>query len=65
MADQKGWDLVAEVMQRWVGYRDAQWVILGTGEDTYHRLLYRLSREHAHKVAAAEPIRASARPIKR
>ncbi len=52
LADQKGWDLVAEVMQRWVGHRDAQWVILGTGEDTYHHLLYRLSREHSHKVAA-------------
>jgi starch synthase len=39
-------------MQRWVGYRDAQWVILGTGEDHYHRLLRQLSHEHPHRVAA-------------
>ena len=52
LADQKGWDLVAKVMQRWVGSRDVQWAILGTGEDTYHNLLYRMSREHSQKVAA-------------
>ena len=52
LADQKGWDLVADVMQRWVGYRDVQWAILGTGEDQYHRLLEQLSNEHPTKVAA-------------
>jgi starch synthase len=52
LADQKGWDLVAEVMQRWVGHRDVQWAILGTGEEVYHRLLQRLSHQHPHQVAA-------------
>jgi starch synthase len=51
LADQKGWDLVGEVMQRWVGHRDVQWAILGTGEDQYHRLLQRLSASHSNKVA--------------
>lgn len=52
LADQKGWDLVAEVMGRWVRETDAQWVILGTGEPHYHELLGRLGREAPHKVAA-------------
>jgi starch synthase len=52
LADQKGWDLVAEVMGRWVRETDAQWVILGTGEPHYHELLGRLGREAPHRVAA-------------
>ena len=51
LAGQKGWDLVGEVMQRWVGYRDVQWAILGTGDEQYHRLLQRLSANHPNKVA--------------
>jgi starch synthase len=52
LAGQKGWDLVGEVMQRWVAHRDVQWVILGTGEIEYHRLLSKLSAEHPNRVAA-------------
>ncbi len=52
LADQKGWNLVAEVMGRWVRETDAQWVILGTGEPHYHDLLGHFSREAPHKVAA-------------
>jgi starch synthase len=52
LADQKGWDLVGDVMQRWVGYRDVQWAILGTGDERYHRLLHRLSTNHPAQVAA-------------
>jgi starch synthase len=52
LADQKGWDLVGQIMQRWVGHREVQWAILGTGEEVYHQLLHRLSLEHPHRVAA-------------
>jgi starch synthase len=52
LADQKGWDLVAEVMRRWVNEMDVQWAILGTGEPPYHDLLGELSRNHPGKVAA-------------
>ena len=31
LTDQKGFDLIAEVMQRWVQTSDVQWAILGTG----------------------------------
>ncbi len=52
LADQKGLDLVEEVIQRWVDSEDVQWAILGTGEPKYHDLLGRLSRNHPQKVAA-------------
>ena len=51
LADQKGWDLVADVMRRWVNQMDVQWAILGTGEPFYHDLLGELSRQHPQKVA--------------
>jgi starch synthase len=51
LADQKGWNLVADVMKRWARESDAQWVILGTGEPVYHQLLYGLAKEHPGKVA--------------
>jgi starch synthase len=51
LADQKGWDLVATVMQRWVQHMDVQWVILGTGEPMYHKLLYGLAESHPQRIA--------------
>ena len=51
LADQKGWDLVAEVMRRWAGESDVQWAILGTGEPGYHDLLADLSRQYPQRVA--------------
>ncbi len=52
LADQKGFDLVAQVMKHWVASRDVQWAILGTGEPSYHELFEQLSSEHPEKVAA-------------
>ncbi len=52
LADQKGWDLVVEVMRRWVTEMDAQWVILGTGEPYYHEVLGQMSAEFPNRVAA-------------
>jgi starch synthase len=51
LADQKGWNLVAEVMKRWVEGSEAQWIILGTGEPVYHQLLYSLAKDHPDRVA--------------
>lgn len=50
LADQKGWDLVASIMKRWVREVDAQWVILGTGEPVYHELLASLAREIPNRI---------------
>jgi starch synthase len=49
LTDQKGFDLVAEVMQRWLQTTDAQWVILGTGEPKYHKLLDGLAKRFSQK----------------
>jgi starch synthase len=51
LADQKGWDLVAAVMQQWAPTEDVQWAILGTGEPVYHDLLSRMAGEFPHRVA--------------
>ena len=52
LTDQKGFDLVAEVIRRWVQTSDAQWVILGTGQPDYHELLGTLAERFPDKVAA-------------
>jgi starch synthase len=51
LTDQKGLDLIAEVMQRWVQTGEVQWVILGTGQPRYHKLLEGLAQRHPDKVA--------------
>ena len=51
LTDQKGFDLVADVMQRWVQSSDVQWAILGTGQPEYHRLLETLADRFPQKVA--------------
>lgn len=51
LTDQKGFDLVAEVMQRWVQTEEVQWAILGTGEPKYHRLFQALHERFPQKVA--------------
>jgi starch synthase len=51
LADQKGYDLIARVMQSWSGDQDVQWVILGTGEPKYHQVLGQVAAEHPDRVA--------------
>jgi len=52
LAEQKGIDLVADVMQQWVHDRPVQWAILGTGERKYHELFADLARRHPARVSA-------------
>jgi starch synthase len=51
LVDQKGWDLVAELMRRWAPVETLQWVVLGTGEKNYTELLATLAREFPGRVA--------------
>ncbi len=56
LVDQKGFDLIARVMQQWAQREgtpqsDAQWVILGTGEPKYHQMLGQLAADHPEKIA--------------
>jgi starch synthase len=52
LTDQKGCDLIAQVMQEWMQSSPAQWVLLGTGEPQYHVLFSTLAERHPQKVAA-------------
>lgn len=51
LAEQKGFDLIAEVLPRMAKELDAQWVFLGTGEERYHELLTNLQQEFPGRVA--------------
>ncbi|QDT70430.1 Glycogen synthase [Planctomycetes bacterium MalM25] len=51
LADQKGFDLIAEVLPRLAQSLDAQWVLLGTGEPHYEDMMQRLAAEHSDRVA--------------
>ena len=51
LTDQKGFDLITEVIQRWVQTSDVQWVILGTGQPKYHRLLESLAQRYPERIA--------------
>jgi starch synthase len=51
LADQKGIDLIAPLVQDWVRSSDAQWVLLGTGDPKYHQLFSNLGERHPQKVA--------------
>ena len=46
LTEQKGIDLVAEVMQEWVQTSDVQWAILGTGDAEVPPLFETLSERY-------------------
>lgn len=52
LADQKGFDLIAEILPRWAQQMDAQWVLLGTGDKHHEETMTRLSREFPERIAA-------------
>ncbi len=51
LTDQKGFDLVAQVLDGMVRERRAQVVILGTGDDRYHVLLRKLAEQYPDQIA--------------
>lgn len=51
LAEQKGIDLVATVMQNWAD-ENVQWVLLGTGEPKYHQLFTQLSAQNPGRISA-------------
>jgi starch synthase len=52
LADQKGFDLVADVIRQWVATSPVQWVFLGTGDLHYQEMIEELARRHPDRVAA-------------
>ncbi len=51
LADQKGFDLVAQILPHWAEHEEVQWVMLGTGEERYHDLLRGLAERFPEKLA--------------
>ncbi len=51
LIEQKGFDLIAGVMQEWIRSTDLRWVVLGTGESKYQQILTSLAERVPHKVA--------------
>ena len=51
LADQKGFDLVADVIGQWAESSHVQWIILGTGDPRYHELLTDLAQQHPDRLA--------------
>ncbi len=52
LADQKGFDLIARVMQQWAANNSfVQWVILGTGDPKYHQVLGKLAEDYPQNIA--------------
>lgn len=51
LVEQKGINLVYEIMQRWSHQHPVQWALLGTGDPRYHRQLQELAHEFPNRVA--------------
>ncbi|MDR1491845.1 MAG: glycogen synthase GlgA [Planctomycetaceae bacterium] len=51
LASQKGIDLVAEVMPKWVEEQDVQWVVLGTGDQWLEQRLQTLAERFPQNIA--------------
>lgn len=51
LTEQKGVDLLLEVMKRWAEEADVQWVVLGFGEAKFHRALQELAHRYPDRVA--------------
>jgi len=51
LVEQKGFDLLAQVIPEWVQRDSAQWVILGTGQRKYHDQLQLLAERYPKNVA--------------
>ncbi|MFV2066064.1 MAG: glycogen synthase GlgA [Pirellulales bacterium] len=52
LADQKGFDLVAPVLQQSIDEASTQWVVLGTGDRQYHELFTQLATRFPRHLAA-------------
>ncbi len=51
LAEQKGVELITEVMRSWVSTKDIQWVILGTGQPELEKQLGDIAKDHPARVS--------------
>ena len=52
LAEQKGVELIVELMQKWSTTRKVQWAILGTGSPELEKQLRKLAKENPARIAA-------------
>lgn len=52
LTDQKGFDLVSQVIDPMIRYLKVQFVLLGTGEQRYHEMFHELSQRYPEQVRA-------------
>ncbi len=52
LTDQKGFDLISQVIDPLLNYTDMQFVLLGTGDQTYHDMFSRLAERYPKQAAA-------------
>ncbi len=52
LVEQKGAELIIEIMSKWVHQRSVQWAILGTGDQRLEEQFVRLNAEHPKLVGA-------------
>ncbi|MDW8099327.1 MAG: glycogen/starch synthase [Anaerolineae bacterium] len=50
LADQKGFDLIAQIIDAWMQYLPSQFVLLGTGEQRYHELFESIRARYPDRV---------------
>lgn len=50
LADQKGFDLIAQIIDAWMTHLPSQFVVLGTGEQRYHDMLQSIRSRYPDRV---------------
>jgi starch synthase len=53
LADQKGFDLIAQIIDAWMQHLPSQFVLLGTGEQRYHDLFEGIRSRYPDRIAVS------------
>ncbi len=51
LTDQKGFDLIAEIIDAWMQHVPSQFILLGTGEQRYHDLFERVHERYPERIS--------------
>lgn len=51
LVDQKGWELILQILPEWLEKEKAQWIVLGTGDPNIEQRLQRMAEKYPHKLS--------------